>query len=162
MAIRSQSLLLLAHAAAWSFASPVIGRDATALSTAIAPAATTVSKDSPAGVELFDAETTQLTEQVLNDVNSHANGADLLALVGFGEDTDAAAAALSRRSGACKAFPGDENYPKPPVWSLFDLLLGEALIKTIPDAAPCYKSSGVYDEVKCANITTRFTTADLQ
>lgn len=162
MAIRSQALLLLAHTAASSLASPVVGRDATASGTAIAPAATTVSSQSPAGVELFDAETVQLTEEVLRDVNSKENGTDLLSMVGFGDDPGAAAAALSRRDSACKAFPGDWNYPKQIVWSLFDLLLGGALIKTTPIAAPCYKSSGLYDEAKCADVSTRFTTADLQ
>ena len=59
-------------------------------------------------------------------------------------------------------FPGDWNYPKINIWSKFDALLGGALIKTTPIAVPCYKSSGVYDEVKCADVSKRFTIADLQ
>lgn len=119
MAVRSHSLLLLAHVAAVSLASPVIGRDAVRSSTAIAPAAITVSTESPAGVDLFDVEAVQLTDEVLRHVNSQTSGTDLLALVGFGNDTDAGAAALSRRSGACKAFPGDWNYLKPLTWTVW-------------------------------------------
>lgn len=124
MSARSHSFILLACAAVGTIASPVISRDVVASSTSIAPAAIVVSTDSPAGVDLFDVEAVQLTDEVLRNVNAQTNVTDLLALVGFGNDTDSGAATLSRRSGACKAFPGGWNYPKPQIWSIFDLLLG--------------------------------------
>lgn len=162
MIARNCSLFLLVCTATSTVASPVIARKGTASSTSVAPAATTVPADSSTGVDLFDNEAIQLTEQVLKDVSSQTNDTNVIALFDFQNDTDSDAAALSRRSGACKAFPGDWNYPKSLTWSLFDLLLGRALIKTTPVAAPCYKSSGVYNAAKCADISKRFTTADLQ
>ena len=161
MTLRSQSLFLLACAVG-SIASPVVHRDAVASSTSIAPAATSVSTDSSAGVDLFDVEAIQLTDEVVKGINVQANDTDLRALIDFENNTNTNVAALSRRSGVCKVFPGDWNYPKSAIWSLFDLLLGGALIKTTPVAAPCYRSSGIYDETKCADISARFTTADLQ
>lgn len=162
MIVLDHPIFLLACAAVGTVAGPVISRDASASATSIAPAATTVSTDSPAGVSLFEAEAVQLTEGVLNDIKVSTNATEILALVGFGNDTNLDVATLSRRTRSCKTFPGDWNYPKSLLWSGLDLLLGGALIKTTPVAAPCYKSSGVYDEAKCADISARFTTADLQ
>ncbi|KAJ8108141.1 hypothetical protein OPT61_g8375 [Boeremia exigua] len=161
MAARGQSLFLLACAVLGTVASPVNSGDTVALNTSITPAAATVSTDSPAGAKLFEVEAVQLTEEVLQEISAQTSDTDLLALVGFGDDTDSDVATLSRRDGACKTFPGDGNYPKPTTWSTFDRLLGGALIKTTPIAAPCYKSSGVYYEAKCADISARFMTADL-
>jgi hypothetical protein len=159
------SLLLLAASAIGALGNPVVIRDAAATETSIAPAATTVSADSSAGVALFPGEVVQLTDDVLKVADSQTEEVDVLALFGFENSTDTTAATKrAKRSGACKAFPGDWNYPKSLVWSIFDLLLGGALIKTTPVAAPCYKTSAWndYDEAKCADISTRFTTADLQ
>jgi hypothetical protein len=155
------SLLLLAANVVGSLGSPVVVRDAVATEVSMAPAATIVPTDSPAGAALFPAEAVQLTEEALKLANDQTDEVDVVALFGF-ENSTAAAAKNARRSGACKAFPGDKNYPKKLVWNVFDLLLGGALIKTTPVAAPCYRSSGVYDEAKCAGISKKFTTAELQ
>ncbi|KAF2028117.1 FAD/FMN-containing isoamyl alcohol oxidase-like protein MreA [Setomelanomma holmii] len=153
------STLLLSTALV--IANPVVLRDEPSSVARIAPAATTLPANSSAGAELFHAEVIQLTDDILEVADSQTNTTDVLALFGC-ERTDAATAArLARRSGACKTFPGDWNYPIPAVWSIFDLLLGGALIKTIPVAAPCYKNFGVYDAAKCADVSARFTTADL-
>jgi len=161
MSLRGYFLLFLGNAIG-GLASPAVTRYASAADASTAPAATTVSLASSAGVDLFDAEAVQLTDDVLNSVKAQTNETDILAVFGFENSTGTAEVRLDRRSGFCKAFPGDWNYPVPAVWSLFDLLLGRALIKTVPVAAPCYKSSGVYDAAKCADISARFTTADLQ
>lgn len=84
---------------------------------------------------------------------------NVTAAFGFDNETNAS---LNTSNQTCRVLPGDWNYPKPSTWATFDALLSGALIKTTPIAAPCYKSSGVYDEDKCANIAARFTTADLQ
>lgn len=161
MAAHSRFLFLLSCAVG-CIASPLAHRDAAASSASIAPAAARVSTDSVSGVDLFDVEAVQLTDQILHEINAQTNGTDLLALVGFQNTTESSASLLLRRSGSCKVFPGDWNYPKSNTWSLLDLLLGNALIKTTPVAAQCYKNSGVYDEAECADISARFTTADLQ
>ena len=54
------------------------------------------------------------------------------------------------KSGACRVFPGDKDWPSLSTWETFDKLLGGALIKTVPIAASCYKNLGLYDEAKCA------------
>jgi hypothetical protein len=152
------SLLFLAANAIGALGSPVALRDVT-------PAAATVSADSLAGVALFPLEAVQLTDEALKIADSQTSEVDVGALFGFdGGNETKAIAKRALRSGQCKAFPGDSNYPKEWVWSVFDLLLGGALIKTTPIAAPCYKNSAWndYDEGKCADISARFTTADLQ
>jgi hypothetical protein len=103
MTARSQSLLLPASAVG-SVASPVSSRDAVAPNTSIALAATIVLTDSSTGVDLFDVEAVQLIEEILKKVDAQANGTDMLALVGFENTTEPSVTALSRRSGACKAF----------------------------------------------------------
>lgn len=158
MSSRGNLLFLLANAVG-SLAGPVV-RDTSASNSSIAPAATTVSTSSPAGIDLFNVEAIQLTDEVLETVSAQTNETDVRAVFGF--DDAAPSSRLARRSGSCKVYPGDWNYPQPLIWSIFDLLLGGALIKTIPVAAPCYNSSGVYDAAKCADISARFTIADLQ
>ena len=156
------TILLLACATLGTIAKPINAYDTASTSASIAPAATPMPTESSAGVDLFDSETVQLTEQTLINTNAYTNTTDVLALFGFENGTDSQATKLYRRGGVCKTFPGDWNYPKSLIWSVFDLLLGGALIKTTPIAAPCYESSGVYNEAKCADISNRFTTADLQ
>lgn len=161
MSPRGHVFVLLANALG-TLASQVVVRDAKASNVSIAPAAATVSAASIAGVELFGFESIQLTDEVLQTVISQTNETDLLAIVGFENGSDRPVANDNERSGACKTFPGDWNFPLPAVWSLFDALLGGALIRTVPIAAPCYKDFGVFDARKCADISARFTTADLQ
>jgi hypothetical protein len=152
------SLFFLAANALGVLGSPVAVRD-------VAPAAATVSTDSSAGVALFPKEAVQLTDAALETADSQTTDVDVAALFGFENDDEATSVAKRAiKSGQCKAFPGDSKYPKEILWSVFDRLLGGALIKTTPIAAPCYKKSpwNDYDEAKCADISARFTTSDLQ
>ncbi|KAH9859681.1 hypothetical protein IAQ61_011462 [Plenodomus lingam] len=160
MSLRCCLLVLLATTVG-VVASPVVVRDTTASDVSIVPAATTVSTNSPAGVELFKSEAIQLTDGVLMNADAQINDTDVLALVGFDDSSKPAGPRRARHNGTCKTFPGDRDYPLPTVWSLLDSLLGGALIKTTPVAAPCYKSTGVYDPAKCADISAKFTTTDI-
>jgi hypothetical protein len=60
------------------------------------------------------------------------------------------------KSGACKAYPGDAQWPPQSTWDMFDRMLGGALIKTVPLAAPCYRNLGVYDPNKCQAVRDSF------
>ncbi|KAH8194403.1 hypothetical protein TruAng_011436 [Truncatella angustata] len=59
-------------------------------------------------------------------------------------------------SGECKAFPGDAAWPSEQEWDDLDARLNGALIPTIPIAAACYRSWGVFDKEKCDIVTTNF------
>ncbi|KAJ5692322.1 hypothetical protein N7462_001745 [Penicillium macrosclerotiorum] len=119
-----------------------------------AVAAQQVSSVSGAGAPLFKSETVQLTEQALSSSGLSQNQS---ALFTFGNGTT-----LSTRSRSeCKVFPGDALWPAKWVWSLFDELLGGALIKTVPLAAPCYSSWPEYDSDKCDTITDDWTNSNL-
>lgn len=100
--------------------------------SALAPAAATVD-----GAQLFPSERLQLTDAVLANLTSHGIDASLFS---FGTPDDAAA--LDKRSGACKVFPGDKAWPSAPVWRVLDLLSGGRLIATVPSAAACYEGWG--------------------
>ncbi|TGJ80340.1 hypothetical protein E0Z10_g8427 [Xylaria hypoxylon] len=52
----------------------------------------------------------------------------------------------------CKTFPGDLLWPLQPVWKVFDLLTGGALIKTVPVGAVCYTNNEHYNANKCQQI----------
>jgi hypothetical protein len=157
------AMALLAVSVIGALANPVVGTNTDA---SITPAATTVSAESSAGAALFPFEIVQLTDETLKMAAARTDEVDVLRLFGFegiSDDTEAATK-RAKRSGACKAFPGDVNYPNDDEWSVFDALLGGAFIKTTPVAAPCYKTStwNDYDEAKCADVSARFTTAGLQ
>lgn len=79
------------------------------------------------------------------------------------DSTDAAAGSSSSSSsskrasaGTCKTYPGDALWPSTVVWDVFDLLLGGALIKTVPVASPCYEDYGNYDEAACEWLTANW------
>ncbi|KAL1845367.1 hypothetical protein VTK73DRAFT_619 [Phialemonium thermophilum] len=118
----------------------------------VAPAAEPVSPDATnASAPLLPAETVQLTDSVL------ANLTDLqlsnISLFSF--DNGSAVAKRSLFSG-CKTYPGDLLWPSQIVWDVFNLLLGGALIKTVPFASPCYQDFHNYDAAKCAYLTNNW------
>ncbi|KAF4626895.1 hypothetical protein G7Y89_g11260 [Cudoniella acicularis] len=102
--------------------------------SSLAPAAAVVSNaTSDSAAALFAPETIQLTEDVVANLsNINLVNASLFA---FGADETSVE---KRSSTGCKVFPGDAAWPSTLVWWIFDLLLGNSLIKTIPLAAPCY------------------------
>ncbi|KAJ5114792.1 hypothetical protein NUU61_000551 [Penicillium alfredii] len=108
------------------------------------------SSFSKAGTPLFNSETVQLTEKVFTNLNSnHAT------LFKFGSNgTDHQPRSLFT---GCKVFPGDLSWPLPIVWSIFDDLLGGALIRTVPLAASCYSSRPEYNQHKCESISSQWT-----
>ncbi|CAI6341901.1 unnamed protein product [Periconia digitata] len=95
---------------------------------------------------LFSYETKQLTD----DTVASLTAADQKL---FGFDDTAVQSGLSRRSGECKVFPGDEDWPSDETWDRFDELVNGALIPTVPLAAPCYNSWNLYNAAKCAEIS---------
>ncbi|KAK3935839.1 FAD binding domain-containing protein [Diplogelasinospora grovesii] len=118
------------------------------------PAAETVapaSSNSTAG--LFAYETIQLTDAVLAKL-TRLNLPDA-SLFAFSNISAPANAQKRHRigSGSCKTSPGNQNWPAKAIWDLFNVLLGDALIETVPFASPCYSDFSNADPAKCANIT---------
>ncbi|KAJ5459900.1 uncharacterized protein N7458_001452 [Penicillium daleae] len=111
-----------------------------------------VSSDSQAGVPLFTSETLQLTADALATLSQNQS-----TLFQFGNSSTLSA----RTVGGCKVFPGDFWWPSSLVWTLFDKVLGGALIKTVPLAASCYSSWPEYDADTCATITDDWTNSNL-
>ncbi|KAK4238192.1 6-hydroxy-D-nicotine oxidase [Achaetomium macrosporum] len=115
-----------------------------------------VARDTQAhAYPLFEYETNFLTEEGLQRLIYKAGVVDNAHLFAFDDGTDGNPDRL--RSGSCKAFPGDADWPSPSTWRTFDKLLDGALIQTLPVAAPCYRNLGVYDAEKCAAVQNSFT-----
>jgi hypothetical protein len=112
-------------------------------------AATGQALNSSTPPPLFDYETKQLTEDDLASLP-----AEYQKLFGF--DDSAVNSTLFRRSGECKVFPGDEDWPAETVWDKFDEVVNGALIPTVPIGAPCYKNWGMYNEAACAAVEKNF------
>jgi hypothetical protein len=128
----------------------------TAAKHVISPADPSAPPASAAGIGLFGFETNQLTNAILQELADTTPETDILSLFGFENGT------FDARNDTCKSFPGDANYPDQATWSLLNDVLGDALIPTTPIAAPCYASSNKYSVAQCADISTRFTTSELQ
>ncbi|ORX98821.1 hypothetical protein BCR34DRAFT_576891 [Clohesyomyces aquaticus] len=129
-----------------------------------APAATTVPPtDTSAGVQLFKAETVQLTDEVVATLNrsGNANVAEYAHLFAF--DAPDSVARKRQRSGSCKSAPGDASWPCKIAWDVLDILLGGALSPIVPIASPCYTNSAYhdYDATKCAAIISGWTSENL-
>ncbi|KAH6603688.1 fad fmn-containing isoamyl alcohol oxidase [Trichoderma cornu-damae] len=100
---------------------------------------------SSVGVPLFGYETVRLTDDSLRHIRVPPHLSRI-----FSFDT----AAPAIRPGECKPLPGDANWPSEEEWAALNDALGgeEALIKTVPLAAPCYKEWQVYDEDRCEEL----------
>lgn len=106
---------------------------------------------------LLPEERIQLTDAVLSNLTDL--GLSNISLFYFDDSSDEGLAA--RGLSRCKLFPGDLLFPGELVWKVFDLITGNALIKTVPLGAACYKGKH-YDAEKCqfllanwANSTTQ-------
>lgn len=73
-----------------------------------------------------------------------------------------ASSSATTAEAACKALPGDPAWPSDLLWDVFDLLLGGALIKSVPAAAPCYSDWAQYDPDECKTITAEWNSAEYQ
>ena len=111
------------------------------------------------GSGYFPSETLQLTPDVLANLTAlNLTGASLF---DFGDNATSAAA--RKRSGSgCKVFPGDAAWPSIIEWLVFDLLLGGALVRGDPVAAPCYSNWPQYNTAKCASITANWNSPQFQ
>lgn len=128
--------------------------------TSLAPAAQTVSSSSAAGAPLFATEQVQLTQPVIDNLTTTLNESTA-ALFAFGNST--ANSTLAARSfGSCKVFPGDAFWPSELIWDIFNLLLGGALIKTVPSASPCYNGWGDFNSAECSAIAAQWNNSNFQ
>ena len=120
-----------------------------------APAATTVAASSTdAGAPLFHDETVQLTDAVVENIDT--TSVDVSSDVfSFGDNSTTPE---KRQAASCKTFPGDAYWPKDAIWDLFNKLLGGALIKTVPSAAPCYRNwPQEFNTGECSHIQSVWT-----
>ncbi|KAK1972883.1 FAD binding domain-containing protein [Colletotrichum sublineola] len=130
----------------------VDGQEVVANASTVAPAA--VIADAPVVVTaagLFAEEKTQLTDAVL--ANLTALELSNITLFSFEDSSSVAKRSLF---GRCKTYPGDILYPTELVWNIFDLLLGGALTKTVPQASVCYNDFGNFDKAKCDFLTANW------
>ncbi|KAK0642103.1 hypothetical protein B0T16DRAFT_516705 [Cercophora newfieldiana] len=142
-------VVLMAGVAITSLTVPnlqIVARDGTALEAnqaSIAAAAELV----PSRVK---AHSLQLTDAVVANLTAHRiPGASLFAFD-----------AKPTTNAKCKLFPGDADWPSKPLWSIFNLLTGNALIETVPIGAVCYENSGYYSEPACKELLAGWTKSD--
>lgn len=109
------------------------------------------------GIEYFPYESSQLTPDVITNLtNYNLSNVDLFNF------SDAEAAVEKRAGRVCKTHPSDRTWPIRPVWDIFNILLGGALVEGVPTAAPCYSDWPQYDQAKCASITSQWQTPQYQ
>jgi hypothetical protein len=121
--------------------------------SSIEPAGAPIPITSAAGAPLQAAELLQLTDEVVERLETEDETTDYASYFKF-EDS----AVRRTASASCKTFPGDAAWPKDIIWEIFNVLLGGALIPTKPAAASCYDSKwGMKDAAKCRDVTNNFT-----
>ncbi|KAI0118572.1 FAD-binding domain-containing protein [Hypoxylon sp. NC0597] len=154
---------LLAHVLRFARAQTLIVDNTTvaANESTVAPAVASVdAKESNSTADLFEGETLQLTDAVI------ANLTDLelsnITLFSF-QNESSSAETIAKRAipGVCKTYPDDPYWPFQSTWALFNVLLGGALIKTVPYASPCYDSFGDRNASRCDFITNNWITASI-
>ncbi|KAI0009554.1 FAD-binding domain-containing protein [Xylariaceae sp. FL0662B] len=128
--------------------------------TTIAPAVASVdAQASNSTADLFAEETLQLTDAVIaNLTNLRLSN---ITLFSFLDESSVEALSKQFLFSKCKTYPGDYLWPSKLTWELFDLLLGGALIDTVPYAAACYGTFGNYDQAKCDFITNNWVNASI-
>lgn len=131
---------------------------AAANASTVAPGAAEVAAETAnSGVAYFPFEATQLTPGVL--ANLTALNLTGIEYFNFG---NASSTLTKRYSAGCKALPGDLAWPPDFIWSVFDLLLGGALIKSVPVAAPCFSDWPQYNPDECKTITSQWNSPEFQ
>ena len=100
-------------------------------------------------MQLTDAVIANLTALELSDIG-------LFTFADSPAVEETASLVEKRAAAVCKTYPGDALWPSEFVWTLFDILLGGALIETIPYAAPCYDDFGNFDKSKCDFLTNNW------
>jgi hypothetical protein len=104
---------------------------------------------------VFEYEKRSLSKKTLRELIDKTNVADDAYLFFFEDRNDAKPSLLEK--GACRAFPGDPEWPRERTWGAFNKLLDGALIETVPVAAPCYWNLGTYNAEKCAVVRDSYT-----
>jgi hypothetical protein len=85
-----------------------------------------------------------------------------VSLFEFPENVESTEKAKRSLFTGCKTFPGDLLWPLQPVWKVFDLLTGGALIKTVPVGAVCYTNGEHYNAAKCQELLAHWNESPTQ
>lgn len=109
------------------------------------------------GLDLLPEETLQLTDEVLEVVNSQLGNISLGGLFSFATHRSRFNISTAR----CKTYVGDDLWPHTSLWDTFDSLLGEALLEVPPIASPCYTNWGNYNADICDLVSDNFTASSL-
>ncbi|KAI8947426.1 putative 6-hydroxy-D-nicotine oxidase [Xylaria longipes] len=140
MAVLSRTLLLASALAGLASAQTIEkdGQIVPADESTVPVAAEEVNNE----LVLTDDILTQLTSQELSNIS----------LFDFPENVETTENDKRSLFTGCKTYPGDLLWPLQPVWKVFNLLTGGALIKTVPIGAACFTNSEHYDADKCQEI----------
>ena len=98
-----------------------------------------------------------MTDDVLTNLTNL--GLSNISLFYFDDDSEVEKRAAYQPD--CKTMPGDLFYPNKPIWKVFDLLTGGALIRTVPLGSACYEGEH-YDEAKCTFLVNNWNDSDTQ
>ncbi|KAL1899311.1 hypothetical protein Cpir12675_001504 [Ceratocystis pirilliformis] len=103
---------------------------------------------------LFDVEAVQLNADAITQLKKQDADADIFDFENTSPNT------LERRGyfKECKTYEGDLLWPKKELWEVFDKLIGNSLIKTVPFGAVCYDDFGNYNANQCKYITDNWST----
>lgn len=96
------------------------------------------------------------TDAILANLSDHE--LSNISLFKFPDDSSAKRSLFN----GCKTYPGDFLWPIKPIWKVFNLLTGGALIKTVPIGAVCYKDSEHYNVAKCNDVLENWTESETQ
>lgn len=124
-------------------------RIATTLTSIALPAVFFLSK--PSQSSWFEHVETQLTSETLTNLHPEEAAPFQFDVPGSSNSKRA-----TNSTATCKVYPGDAAWPSETTWANLNKLTNGSLIKTIPQAAPCYQGP-LYDPAKCATLTTNWT-----
>jgi hypothetical protein len=99
-----------------------------------------------------------LTDRVIANLASH----QLSDISLFSFRSSASSAAKKGQTQKCKTYPGDVDWPSDDTWKLFNVLLGGALIKTVPEAAICFSDWGFFDSNQCQTLIDNWSNSSLR
>lgn len=109
-------------------------------------------------MDTSDPEAFQLTDDALAKLfELQLSNATLFQ---FGDENNAESKRAA--AGECKTYPDDALWPSEPAWTVFNLLTGNALIKTVPIGAVCYEDNEHYDAAKCEELLAHWTESATQ
>lgn len=78
------------------------------------------------------------------------------------QENNSPSSTIKRQARKCKTYPGDQDWPSDLQWKDLNTTVKGALIRTIPEASPCYRNGTAVNSTQCQSLTGNWSNSTLR